>query len=156
MPEDLPLELAQPRPRIEPELAGELLAGRGEDRERIGVPARAIEGEHQLPDQALSQRVLAHQLLELGHETRALAAREVGVDPLLHGEQTSLLELCDPAGGDRLVLQVRQCRAAPEGECFAQDVRRLSGVTAGAQLARRATSASKRSRSSSSGSTRSR
>ena len=35
----------------------------GEDRERIGVPARAVEGEHQLSDQALPQRVVAEQLL---------------------------------------------------------------------------------------------
>ena len=136
MLEDLPLELAQPRPRIEPQLAGEPLPGRGEDRQRIGVPSRSIESEHQLPDQALSQRVLAHELLELWHETRALAACEVGVDPLLDSEQTALFELLDRTRGDRLVLQVRQCRAAPDRERVAQDLRRLARVSARAELAR--------------------
>ena len=149
----------EPRPRIEARARRPAAAARAARPPAHRVPTRAIEGEHQLRDQALSQRVLAHQLLQLGHETRALAAREVGVDALLStaSGRRSLELSADQPGGDQSYCRSASAGAAPEGECFAQDVRRLCRCRRKRSARRaRATSASKRSRSSSPGSTRSR
>ena len=59
--EDALLEVAQRGPGLQPELLVEPPPSLGEDLERLGLPAAAIEREHELAAQALAQRVLVDQ-----------------------------------------------------------------------------------------------
>ena len=55
--EDRPLELAERRPRLEAELVKQRLPGVAIDVERIGLTTRPVQRQHQLPLQALAQRM---------------------------------------------------------------------------------------------------
>ena len=68
-----PLELAQRRRRLDPELVGERAPERLVARERLGVPARPVEREHVLRAEALAQRVLRDQRLELADDVAVIA-----------------------------------------------------------------------------------
>ena len=150
--EDLPLELPQRRARLEPELV-ERRPRVAVGLERLGLPARAVEREHQLPAQPLAVRMLGDQRLELADELGVAAEREVGLDPLLERRQPQLLEprRLDPR--ERLVVELGQRRPAPQRERLAQQARRRARAR---RRAPSATSRSKRSRSTASGSTSSR
>ena len=80
--EDRALELAQRLAGLDPQLLDQRAACALVHGERVGLAARAVEREHQLPAQPLAQRVLRDQPLELGDELRMTAEREVGVDPV--------------------------------------------------------------------------
>ena len=88
--------------------------------ERLGLAARAVEREHQLPAQPLTQREPLDERLELGDELRALAELEVGVDPLLERLEPQLLEPADLALGERLEGEVGERRATPERQRLAK------------------------------------
>jgi len=83
VPEDRLLELAELGPRLDPELGDERLAGRAVRVERVDLPPRPVEREHQLLARTVAQRVLRHERLELGNQLSVAAESEVGVDPLL-------------------------------------------------------------------------
>ena len=110
--EDRLLELAQLAAGLDPELLDErpprLLVGL----ERLGLAARAVEREHQLAAQALAQRVLVDQRLELADERRrgAPSARS-RVDPLLERSEAQLLEPGDLAPGRRARRRSRRAAA---------------------------------------------
>ena len=53
--------------------------------ERVALPARAGEGEHQLRPEPLPVRVLGDERLELRNELRMPPEAEVGFDPFLEG-----------------------------------------------------------------------
>ena len=63
--EDRALERLQRRGRLDPEALDERLPGRAVDLERLGLPAGAVEREHQLAAQPLAQRMLRDEGLEL-------------------------------------------------------------------------------------------
>ena len=132
--QDLPLELLQRRAGLDPELVDERTAPASEDVERVGLPAAAIERDHQLAAQALAKRVLGDERLELRHELVLAAERQVGVDPLLDGREALLLEARDLALGERLVAEVGQRLPVPERERLAQAGRPLLGIGQGARL----------------------
>ena len=52
MTQNLPLQLAQLRARLQAQVAGELVARPLEAVERVGLAPAAVEREHQLPEQA--------------------------------------------------------------------------------------------------------
>ena len=86
--EDLPLEELQSFARLEPELLGEQLPPLPIDLECLGLPVRAIERQHELPAQSLTQRLLLDERLELRHELRVPAQGEIGFDPLLESAES--------------------------------------------------------------------
>jgi hypothetical protein len=51
--------------------------------ERLGLPAAAVEREHQLAAETLAKQVLRDQRLEFGHQRGMAAERQVGVDAIL-------------------------------------------------------------------------
>ncbi len=63
--QDRLLELLQRRARVDPELVHERPARVLVGVERLGLPPGAVERQHLLPAQALSQRVLPHEGGEL-------------------------------------------------------------------------------------------
>ena len=93
--------------------------------QRLGLTPRSVEREHQLAPQALPQRVLRDQRLELADELSAAAELEVGVDPLLERLQAQLLEPADLGLGERLEGEVGERWAAPQRERLAEQLRPL-------------------------------
>ena len=81
------MQLAEGRARLDPELVHQRAAGVLVGLERLGLPAGAIEREHQLRAQPLAQRILGDERLQLADELGVAAGLEVGVDALLeHGQ----------------------------------------------------------------------
>ena len=90
--------------------------------------SRAVEGEHQLGAEALPERVLADQQLELGDELGTRAEREIRLDPLLQGLDPELLEPRDLGLRPGLVGELGQRRPSPERERLPQHPVRLGRV----------------------------
>ena len=121
MGQDRALQLLQLRPRFEPELIDEnatrLLVGG----ERIRLPARAVQGEHQLGPKPLPQRVFPDKPLQLRHELAVLAEPESTIDPADHGVHALLAQLLDLVPSERLEGEIRERRSTPERERFPVD-----------------------------------
>ena len=74
--------------------------------------------------------MLRDERLELRHELRAAAGLELGLDPLLVGEQPELLEVADVVA-KRLVDELGERLPVPEIERLAQQPRALERLLAG-------------------------
>ena len=125
--QDPALELAHPRRGLEPQLLrqrGAVLAVAGQ---RVGLPARPIEREHQLAAQALAQRMAAREPLELPDELVVAPEREVGIDAVLERDAVTLLQMRALDERERLG-ELRQRRTPPERERRAQPRRRRRRV----------------------------
>src|SRR5262245_40957675 len=120
MLENRPFELSERSARLETELAVEQLARASVEVERVCLSARAIERQHQLATQTLLQRVVAHELLELGHELCAGAESEVCLDPFHQRGQSKLVETPDLPLHELERGQVEEHRPAPERQRSAQ------------------------------------
>ena len=118
--EDRGLELAELRAGVDAELLDEGLARGAVGGERVGLPAGAVEREHELRARPLAQRLGLDERLELGDELGVAAQREVGLDALLDDDGAQLLEPGDLRLRERLVDEVGERRAAPERERLAQ------------------------------------
>ena len=153
LPQHLPLELLQLRRGVEPELVGECEPRGAVDLERLGLPAAAIEREHQLAAQSLAERVGGDQGLELADERRVAAELELGVDPLLERGEAQLVEPRGLEAREVLLVEIGERGAAPEGERLGQE-RRARGRIRASRAA--ASSRSKRWASTLSGSSASR
>ncbi len=130
LPQHLPLELLQLRRRVEAELVGEREPRRPVDLERLGLPAAAIERDHQLAAQPLAERVRGDQRLELADERRVPAQRELGVDPLLERCNAQLVQPRRFAPRELLLVEIGERRTAPEGERLGQERRPRGRVRA--------------------------
>ena len=86
------LNLLKSRPRLDPKLIDELPASPLVALEGIDLAARAVQRDHQLLVQLLSQRVLVGERLELGNESGVPSQPEVGVDPGFECGQPHLLQ----------------------------------------------------------------
>ena len=126
--QDRSLEPLQGRARLDPEPLDERGARGGVDPERLGLPPRAVQREHELPARALPQRVLLHEPLELADHLRVTPECEVGVDPVLERGEPQLLEAGDHRLGERLEGEVAERRAAPQRERAPQARRPGLGV----------------------------
>ena len=84
--EDLALQLDELRPGLEAELVGESLPAGLEQRQRLCLPPRPIESEHELAERPLAERLVAHEPFELWNELGGCAEREIGLDPLFNSE----------------------------------------------------------------------
>ena len=88
--------------------------------QRLGLAVGAVEGEHELAAEALPQRVAGDERLQLADELGVAAEREVGLDPLFERRQLQLVQARDLRLCERLVGEVGQGGAPPEGERPAQ------------------------------------
>jgi hypothetical protein len=100
--------LAEPRPQP------------GEGSERLGPPAGAVEGHHQLGGETLPQGVLADQALELTDELVGESPPQIGVEAQTHGFETKLLEPPDLGLGEGLVGDVLVRPAPPQRQPLAE------------------------------------
>ena len=114
--EDPLLELDERRRRVDAELLGQLGAETAEDREGIGLPARAVVGGHQLASEHLAKRVLPAQCLDGRDDLLGVAARELCFDQELLGGQPELRQSLRLGIGPGLVGELGVRLTVPERE----------------------------------------
>jgi hypothetical protein len=141
LPQDLLLELAQRRRGLETELVEEARSRPAVRLESVGLPASAVQRQHQLGDEALVQRVLSDKLFELGYQRRVSAECQLGVEQLLQRFEPDLLEPLDRRPGERLVGEICERRPAPDRQRVAKQVDGAGRVAAGAAFLRLGSSA---------------
>jgi hypothetical protein len=118
--QDRLVQPAQLRPRLRPDRLHERSAEVAVGLQRVRLAAGAIEGEHPLGVQALSQRLLGRGRIDLPDDLAVPAVREIGVHGQLDCPQAQLLQAADLAAGERLVRDVGQRRAAPQRQRLAR------------------------------------
>ena len=162
--QDRALERLELGARLEPKLVREERARRAVNLQRFGLPAGAVEREHQLPMRSLRQRVLGDELLELpdhrcarphssrasiGRPRRRRAAPRVGAIPAArsrrNGSRRAQGHATAPAP------QTTTARHAPRRRRPAHDVPRLRDARTGRRRARRRRRSASNPRESSSG-----
>ena len=130
LPQDLQLELLQRRPRLEAELLDQRPAPALKRVQRVGLPAAAIQRQHQLAAQPLSEHVLGDQRLELRHQLEMAAGRQIGIDPILQRREPQLLQPGDLALRERLAPQIGQRLPPPQRQRITQPGRAIPGIPA--------------------------
>ena len=118
--QDLDLELAQVWRRIDAKLICQERADLAEAVQRVGLPARAIEGDHQLSPSTLTERLLAHEGLKIRDGLGVMAGREFRVDQILLGRIAKLLQPPHIGIGESLPRNVFQGRSSPESKRFSK------------------------------------
>ena len=108
------MQAPQRLPGVDAKLVGEQVAGTPVGGERLGLPAAAIQRQHELAVQPFPQRMLSGQLFQLGGERVVPAKRQVSVDPRLQRGEPELLQPGCLGPGERVVGQVGQHPAAPQ------------------------------------------
>src|SRR5207249_6272493 len=106
--QDSLVQLAELATGLDPELVDERASCRLVDVERLRVASGAVEREHQLPPQPLAQRVVRDEGLELGDQRMMMAELQLGIESLLDGLETQLLESGDLDSSKTFVRKVRE------------------------------------------------
>ena len=94
MIEDGVLELLQITAGLNPEFLRQCLAGLREDSQGVGLPARSIEGQHELAPYPFIERMTGSQRIELTNKSLVTAENQIGVYPIESGREPQAL----PAG----------------------------------------------------------
>ena len=115
--------------RLQSELRVQRGAGALVQLESFTLPARAVESDHHLRDEALAVMVLVDERTKLTHQVVVASEGEIGIDPLLERTQALLLEACDLGGAGPQERCVGQDLAAPEPERFPREVGSPSMLT---------------------------
>ena len=121
------LERPQLLARVETEALREERACAAVRRHRLGLALGVVEREHELAPQALAERLLGDQTLQLGDERSVTAERQVRIDSLLEGDEPKLVQPPSLVGDHATVANVRERRALPECERGSQAIRREPG-----------------------------
>lgn len=123
------MQLAQLRPRLDAHLLDEHASRHGVDLEHLGLPAAAVQREHELAGELLAQRVVIDELLQLAHDLGMATGGEIGFHAKLQRGQSLLLQTRDLGGGERLDGQLGERRAAPQRQRLAQGRGSILGST---------------------------
>ena len=116
MGQDGPLELLQGRARLEAKVVSQSAPSLAIDLQRLGLTASAVKGEHQLAAQALAERMLSDELVELLEDVVLAPHGEVGLDSLFQRGEVEVLEARDLLLRERVVGEVDERRAAPQAK----------------------------------------
>src|SRR5262249_21256922 len=111
--------------RLAPELLVQQPARVLIGRERLRLPFRAVESEHELATKPLAKRMRLDQSLELGDELVVTPERQIGLDPLFDRRDPGLLEARDLGLSERVECEVCERGSAPERQSFEQRLRGL-------------------------------
>ena len=106
---------------IEPEFVAERGPQVGVGPQRFGPAARAVERQHELGGEALAERMLADESLQLADQLAGQATAQVGIDPQLDRLQAQLVEPEDLGLRERFVGEVLVGPTPPQAERFAED-----------------------------------
>jgi len=95
-----PLEVLETRGGVDAELVVEHASEDLEDGERLGVPAAPVQRQHELPAQALAQRMAAYEGIELRDELHMAPEGQLRLDALLQAcevllGKSAFLESCE-------------------------------------------------------------
>ena len=120
--QDRVVKLAQPWPRLDPEPLDQRSTGRLVGAECLGLTSVAVEGEHQLAAQPLSERMLCDEPLQLTDGLRVAGEREASLDELLEAGEPQLLQTCDLGLRELLVCEIGEWWASPQRECLHERV----------------------------------
>ena len=131
--EDLVVNLAQLRPRVDAQIVGEHAPGRLVQVQRVGLPTIGVEGAHQLRTQPLAKPILRDQGFQLDQDGGMLPAKEVGLDPVLRRRQPPLREVDRGCLTEGQIRHIDQRRTSPQAQRPPQNVGRLDRST-GRQL----------------------
>ena len=88
--------------------------------ESLGLAAAAIERQHELTTQSLTQRMLCHERLELADELGVPSAGQVSVDAVLEQGESQLLEPADLSLRERVECKLGERGPAPDSQRLAQ------------------------------------
>ena len=83
----------------------------------LRLPARTVQREHQLAQEALPQRVLGDEPFELADDVAVATELEVGVDALGESDETELVQPPDLRLREVLERELRERRSPPQLEC---------------------------------------
>ena len=128
--QDRRLERPQVRRRLDAQAVDQRLVCAAVDLERLGLTSGTVEGEHLLAAEALAERVLADERLELAGHLGVAAAGEVRVDAVADARQAKILQPRDLRLREPGVGHVGEGRAAPQLQGASQRGRRLPGLAA--------------------------
>ena len=126
--QDRLLEPDELDPRLHAEGVDQRGPGLAVDLERLDLPARAIEGEHEQLPEPLAQRLRRGELRQLPDHVGVTPERELRLESPLQRPQPQLVEPRDGALGERLSGQVGQRVPAPEPEGLVERGDRLRGL----------------------------
>ena len=121
---DLFLDPADPGRWFEPQLVREVLPVGAERAERVALPTREMQRQHQMAGQPLSRRVLTHQALQLPDDFACPPGAQVGIDAILDRGEAELFEASDLRFGERFVHELLEGVPAPQTERFIEHQRR--------------------------------
>ena len=122
------MELLQLAAGIDAELLDQGSAGAVELAQCLALPARPVQGERELSPQALAERMLGDELADPRDDKIVLADHQPGVDLVLEGGGSQLLETGGLGDRGRSIRQVLEWVAAPEAESGPQFVQGNVGV----------------------------
>ena len=114
------MQPSQVRPGLDADLLDQRSARLAVRLQRLGLAAGAVEREHPLRVQALAQRLLRQQRLQLGQHLAVAPGIEVLVDRDLERGRPQLLQAPDLRCGERLVGDVGQRRSVPQAQRLAR------------------------------------
>ena len=127
--EDLAVEGLDLGAGLQAELLDERSSGRLVNVEGLRLPAGAVEGQHQLTAETLTQRVLSDELLKLRYQLRMMSKRNVRNYALLDTHEAQLLEALSLTRDSTTVRQIAECRATPECKPISKRIFRCSGLS---------------------------
>jgi hypothetical protein len=130
------LQLLELPARLDPELLDEHTASLAVGGKCLRLPARAVEGEHELGTRPLAERLLRDVGLELTDEGRVAVKCEVRLEALLERRQAKLLQPQRLGADEGLIGEVAKRRPPPERKRFAQVSRRRRRIVLGERSAR--------------------
>ena len=129
--EDLRLQSPELGTRLQAELVGQVCADALIGIEGVGLPAAAIEREHQLTGKPLAGRMRGDELLQLTGERRVPTGGQIGLDAQLERLEPLFLQARDRGLGERLGRQVGERRPAPQSQGLAHHGGGLLGLPCG-------------------------
>ena len=132
--EDPAFQLAQLGRRLEPQLVDQQHPSFAVTGKRVGLPSGPVEGGHQVPAQALAQRVLPDELLELGQHLVVPAEPEICVDPALDAREPQVVETRRLVPRERARREVGQRIAPPQVGGAGEEDAREPGVVLAERL----------------------
>jgi len=125
--EDPRLQLLELVSGFDAEFGDEPAAGVVVEAEGVCLPARAVEGEHQLGAWPFAQGLFVDECFQGGHELARAPCLELAFELCLERGQAQFLEPGELCLGEGLVGEPGQGRPAPELEC-------LGGLALGDQV----------------------
>ena len=114
--------------RLDPELLHERVARVAVRGERVGLPSRPVQREHQLRAESFPQRMPRDEQLQFRHEVGVDPELEIGGDPVLEYAQPQILQTVDVVLREVLQLRVGKRPASPESKRLAEHGRPPLGL----------------------------